>query len=218
MKFHNKFFLSFLFFFLLLSSTKDSLQKKILRHDNFTIECFVSLKNKKAKSNIKTYYWFKSGKVHHSQGEVGGYVLHDKFFKFYRNKQLAEQGYYNYGVKDGLWRIWFENGFIKEHINWKNGLKNGNYLLNDSLGNLIIKGKFKNNLKSGKWINYKKNDTIIYKNDVIVVKKENGESIFKRIFKSKKNEEKKPSFFKRLFSKKERKKDSLNNIKKQKKK
>ncbi|ELR73415.1 hypothetical protein C900_04267 [Fulvivirga imtechensis AK7] len=45
----------------------------------------------------------------------------------------------------------YPNGQLKYEVSLKNGLKHGTYLEYDSLGNIIIKGRYKNNLKSGTW-------------------------------------------------------------------
>ena len=45
----------------------------------------------------------------------------------------------------------FENGQVKFEVALKEGLKNGTYIEYDSLGNIIVKGKYKNDKKTGVW-------------------------------------------------------------------
>ncbi|MEQ9167460.1 MAG: hypothetical protein RLO12_14480 [Fulvivirga sp.] len=45
----------------------------------------------------------------------------------------------------------FPNGQLKFEVPLKDGLKHGRYEEYDSLGNLIIKGRYKNDQKSGTW-------------------------------------------------------------------
>lgn len=201
----------------------DDIQKKIIRSQGFDIECYVSLKKEKSFHNEKVYYWFKSGAIHNSLAASGGLLLHSSFTKHYKSNQLAEKGEFHYGVKNGSWKEWYENGKIKRINSWKKGVKNGLFSSYDSLGNMIEKGYYKNNLKVNTWINYKTKDTIHYQKGNLIIKDSlnKKEGFFKRIFKKKdstskikskpkKIKEEKPkkdNFFKRLFKKKEREND-----------
>lgn len=155
---------------LLLSITSD-IQKKIIRDGEFDIICYVSLKEIKKFSNDKKYFWFKNSQVHNSVSKVGGLALHDEFNKFYRTKQLAESGTFNYGLKEGQWKSWHVNGNIKTKIDWTDGYKNGKYLEYNKDGALIISGTYKNNEKRNTWINHKEKDTTYFKGDSIYTSK-----------------------------------------------
>ena len=116
-----------------------------------------------------------------------------------------------------------ENGKVKKVNEWQKGIKNGLFFSYDSLGNMVEKGKYRNNIKVNTWINYKTKDTIHYKKGEAILtdplNKKDG--FFKRVFKKKdansskkekskkvkKANQKKPkkdNFFKRLFNKKEK--------------
>lgn len=191
------------------------LRKKITDRQ-FRYEFFVSERSPHAKTKV-TYYWFKGGLIHHSEGAYSGEVLDGDFEKFYLSNQLAEKGQFKNGKKVGLWKTWYENGVLATTQEWAGGQKNGNFFLYDSEGNLIEKGLFRANRKNGKWINYLRKDTLKYYKDKLVVKKEKksinvNDSIDQT--KSKKSnpnsltnsqpttKEKRDSFFKRLFKKK----------------
>ncbi len=150
--------------FICLAFSSD-LQKKIVRQGAFDIECYIALKEINTFNTNKIYYWYKSGEIHQSQSNIGGNVLHNTFIKYYRSNQLAEKGDFNYGLKTDVWKSWHENGQLKLQEYWNNGYKDGDVTKYDVDGNLILKGKYKNNLKVGQWINYKTKDTTYYKNN-----------------------------------------------------
>lgn len=199
---------------LLFAHTIPSTQKKIIREGKYDIECYVASKSLKKYKEHKVYFWYKSREVHNSKGMSGGQVLDGEFKKFFKSNQLAEQGYFDMGLKKDRWYTWFENGQTKSITNWKKGLRHGNYKEFDSLGNLVLTGKFKKNEKHGKWINYKSDDTIKYKRGKIIIKKIDSTKsggFFRKLFRSKKRDSlpsskndtlKKRGFFKKLFSKK----------------
>lgn len=114
----------------------------------------------------KTYYWFKSGEIHHSLSNIGGYVLHNSYIKYYRSNQLAEKGVFHYGLKTGVWEGWHENGQLKFKEYWNNGYKDGEFMAYDVDGHLELKGTYRNNLKVGYWVNYKTKDTLYYKKNI----------------------------------------------------
>jgi len=191
----------------------NDVQKKTIRNGAFDIDCYVLIEDSKVACDIdKTYYWFKAGEIHTSQSSAGGKLLHDRYVKYFRSNQMAENGSFHYGLKDGTWKTWYKNGQLKTFVEWHKGAKNGKYTTFDDLGNELEKGKYKNNVKSGQWINVKEKDTLVYKKGTIFLPEENTKEKkgFKRLFKkksktksnTKNNTAKKPGFFKRLFSKK----------------
>ena len=202
---------------ILCLSFSTAIQKKSIRENGFDIECYVSLKKLTSFELGKTYYWYKSGGLHQSEYSAGGLVLHDVYSKYYRSNQIAEQGVFNYGLKNGVWKGWHTNGVLKEHEEWKNGFKHGAFITYDDKGVKTSFGEYKNNLKSGVWINYITKDTTSYVKDKAQPKKEKKASIFKRLFKKKDSSKtietpeekatsksKKDNFFKRLFKKKKK--------------
>ncbi|WKK80554.2 DUF3352 domain-containing protein [Marivirga arenosa] len=58
---------------------------------------------------------------------------------------------------------YFENGEVKFEVSLKDGKKQGRYFQFDSLGNMIIKGRYKNDEKSGIWRFYDENGELIRK-------------------------------------------------------
>jgi antitoxin component YwqK of YwqJK toxin-antitoxin module len=191
--------------FLIFLSTSSDTQRKLIKQNNFDIECNVYLKLLKNFDNTKEYFWFKSSEVHSSIGTSGGFVLHKDFKKYYRSNQLAQSGNFHYGLKDGIWQEWHNNGKIRSIIHWKNGVKHGNYQTFDTKGKKLISGYFRNNDSTKAWINHTLKDTTYFKKGK--ASNEKSKSLFQRVFKKRDSLEKqtlkkeKSSWLKRLFKK-----------------
>lgn len=171
--------------FLLLVSMSSDFQKKRIRSGEFDIECYVYIKPMDEFIPGKEYYWFKAGEIHNSVSTSGGLVLHKEYFKYYRSNQMAEKGQFDFGLKDGIWQTWFENGQVESYTEWKEGFKHGKYLAYNQNGELVQSGQYRNNKPVKTWIDYKSKDTIFYKQDSAYVDKPKTktglliESIFK---------------------------------------
>lgn len=176
-------FLYILLVFLLVSFS-DPYTIKRISDVNFRYE-FYTTENKVNPKKSKTYYWFKGGLIHYSQAGITGDLLNDKFIKMYHSNQLAEQGEFKEGLKEGLWKTWHPNGKIQTIQYWDNGLKSGNYYCYDDKGDMIVKGNYRHDVINGKWIDYVKKDTIVYSRGVVVVKK----TVLSKVEKYKLNQE-----------------------------
>ncbi|NMH85954.1 toxin-antitoxin system YwqK family antitoxin [Flavivirga algicola] len=183
-------------------------QRKVIRYNGFDIECYVSLKKTNHFNKNKTYYWYKSGEIHQSLSTSGGLVLHKKYLKYYKGNQLVEQGTFSFGLKIGDWKTWYKNGKLKTNEAWVNGHRNGHFKAYDSLGNLIEKGNYKNNLKDGYWIDLVKKDTIYHKNDFEF--KERPKNLVERLLRKRDSLEKVQI---KADRKAKRKHDSINRVK-----
>jgi antitoxin component YwqK of YwqJK toxin-antitoxin module len=58
---------------------------------------------------------------------------------------------------------YYENEKVKFEVSLKDGLKHGRYFQYDSLGNMIIKGRYRDDEKSGTWRYYDENGDLIKK-------------------------------------------------------
>jgi antitoxin component YwqK of YwqJK toxin-antitoxin module len=139
---------------------------------------------------LKSYYWFKARAVHHAIGGYSGQLLHGEFSKYYLSNQLAAQGVFQQGLKNGVWKAWFENGNLKMITRWKNGLQHGIAIAYAENGTVRTKGRYTNNMKQGEWIDFEKKDTLRYKKGELVVVKEKQKdttksNIFNRLFQKK---------------------------------
>lgn len=194
--------LSILFFsFFILSSftsSTDPILKKRITDKEFKYEFFVTPKKPEIKSD-RVYYWFKGGAIHTSEYGISGELLNDDFEKFYLSNQLAEKGQFKKGLKIGVWKTWHPNGVLETSIYYNEGLKKGTFYKYTDKGVLLEKGRYRSNKKQGKWINYNSNDTLVYKNDKIVIPKNKKSK--KETEENASPEQKKPGFFKKMFTK-----------------
>lgn len=204
------------------AQTKE-VQFKRSQNKEFNQEYYVLIgsANLPSYENDKRYFWFKNLQVHQSVGRSGGFLLHGKFVSYYKGHELAEEGNFSFGLKDGVWRYWNKEGNITRVENWKSGSYNGELLDYDSTGTLNQKISFRNGKKNG--VAYIGNDTLRYRNGNLhgmtyqtssgirkVGKYNNGVKTGKWIegsdtlfYKNGKAEPFKP-FFKRLFPKKDK--------------
>lgn len=201
-----KLFLFINFFIGFLFCSDSFSDRKVISDDNFNYT-FHTTNKEISKFNLrKEYYWYKSGKIHSSFGNVAGHILDGNFKKTFKNNEIAEQGNFHKGLKDKAWISWYKNGKIKEIKNWNKGFLSGSYKKFDSNGNFLLLGKYVNNKKNGRWINFSNNDTLFYKN---------GRNIIKDVSQSQPTSDsihvfhKLNSFFKKTFHKKSSEKDSL---------
>jgi antitoxin component YwqK of YwqJK toxin-antitoxin module len=136
-------------------------------------------------------------KVHisyNSNGEKDG-----KYFKYYNNGKLSEEGtykngklngittyyyengkkksedYYSYDVLNGKSREWYDTGELKSEINYKNGEFNGSNVIWFKNGSIKLKGNYLNGSLEGEaivWNNTTKSYFVeIYKNNELITKK-----------------------------------------------
>ncbi len=161
--------------------------RRIISDDNFNYVFYISDKNSNNYKNYKDYYWFKTGKVNSSKGGSNGKLLHGIYKKSYKDRVLAEQGEFHYGLKDKEWVSWYNNGEIKEIHNWNKGIATGKYQKYLESGELLITGTYRSNRKHGRWINHQVKDTLYFKKGETVVEQPEEEKIEKTEDVEKKN-------------------------------
>lgn len=130
------------------------LDKRTVKDRDFTYYFYVSPKERKVPADDnRMYYWLHNGKISNSEGAYYGSLLKGEFSVLDRNDQLTEQGEFKEGLKDGVWRTWDANGYLKNVYSYRNGLLHGANL-NYEKGNLISKVQYRRGLKHGKAIYY----------------------------------------------------------------
>lgn len=188
--------------------------KRYYSDTDYLYEFHIDLSKKKIKLKEKvTYYWYKSKQIQSNTFGFDGKLLHGTYSKkTLKTKQLIENGLFKYGIKKGLWKKWHLNGKLATIENWKKGLKNGDFKKFNLEGKIVIQGKYKDDKKTGVWIDYQKKDTLFYKNGLLTNKnsfKKFVKSIFKKGKKSKRKDtstkENKQSFWKKIFGEKTKK-------------
>ncbi len=171
-----------------------------LRHfttAQYKMDFYISSTQKKINYTDTLYYhWFKSQKLHITQGGSAGNLLHGNFQKFHTNGQLAERGEFKYGLKDGEWMTWYESGELKSKLIYKKGILNGSFSTYSKDGKTTEKGKFKKGRKKHK--KQKKDQSIEeeeqapwYKRIFQIEKKENPEKEAKRLARRTRQQERK---------------------------
>ncbi|HMR84415.1 MAG TPA: hypothetical protein PKE30_14830 [Niabella sp.] len=103
---------------------------------------FMITDDSRITSYTKYYHWFKSGRIHTTQGSYYGKLLHGTYKVIDTERHLLEEGKFRKGLKTGLWRTWYENGTLKSSWNRRFGLFGNYYNIReyDHKGNLIKKG------------------------------------------------------------------------------
>lgn len=117
---------------------------------------------KKARANY-TYYWYYAGTINHNQGGFSGKLIHGKYEVFNSQRKLLSQGNFLYGVKQGNWIRWNENGTKIESCSFTNGLLNGTFKTFDRSGYVLSKIIYKKGLPDGIAAYYSIDTTIIKK-------------------------------------------------------
>ena len=188
------FFLLICVFIISCGVHPDYLQNKKIQTTAYKEDITVVTKSSLV-SSYRTYYWYKSNEIHESKGGYGGHLLHNTYTKYFITNELQEQGKFVFGLKDGEWKEWYQNGQLKSVTNWVKGQRSGGYWFYNDEGELLTRGKYQQDKKKGKWINYVSKDTIVYKQGKPFVKKKKDttqkESFFKRIFKKREKTEEK---------------------------
>ncbi|PRY48082.1 hypothetical protein B0I27_11616 [Arcticibacter pallidicorallinus] len=121
-----------------------------------------------------TYYWFKAGKIYHTQGGYSGRLLNGHFSSFYLTKNLKEEGDFKKGIKSGLWRSWRESGILEKAAYYRKGQENGRFFTYDDSG--VVKqigrmkgGKFHGNVKT--YVSQDSVTDVYYRNGAVAAKK-----------------------------------------------
>ncbi|HWZ34690.1 MAG TPA: hypothetical protein VNW51_00945 [Mucilaginibacter sp.] len=121
----------------------------------------------------KFYYWASGNSIHATQGGFSGRLLNGRYAEYYPNKNLKQQGLFKKGLKEGVWKLWSDNGQLIEWYTWDSGIKSGEFCLYDDHGNLKQSGRYKNNVLNGRIRNFDsgKVTTLSYRNGTVVNKK-----------------------------------------------
>ncbi len=135
------------------TSERVALSHKVRNYDSFICD-FNIIETKSFKSKLNdsvVYYSFFQGDIVGNKGSYYGNLLHGDYVKLLDTGKIEEQGQYRFGTKNGKWKYWNSNGELKRIENWKNGLLNGDYWKQDSLGNRY-EINYKNNVKNSEKI------------------------------------------------------------------
>jgi len=110
----------------------------------------------------------KSIKIEHNGKMVrhGTNYVYDIFqYEGENNEYLREISNYEYGKKHGQSEVFFiykKKRYLKENLNYVNGLRDGDYVRWNPKGNIYISGQFSNDIETGIWKYYHPDESIQY--------------------------------------------------------
>jgi len=85
-----------------------------------------------------------------------------------KERFIKLKGAFKNGLREGLWLTYYQDNSLKDAIQYKNNLMNGEYRHFDTKGNLEVVGHFVNNKREGSWT-FKAGRVISqYQNDKVV--------------------------------------------------
>ncbi len=100
------------------------------------------------------YTWFRSGKIEHNVGGIGGPILRGTYLVYSSQSSLRTKGKFRRGYKKGKWTSWYPNGMVEKKYNFSRGWLEGRREEYSEEGRLIAKGAFKKGKPVGKHVNY----------------------------------------------------------------
>ncbi|MCH5718184.1 toxin-antitoxin system YwqK family antitoxin [Niabella hibiscisoli] len=109
------------------------------------------------------YYWFKSGRIHKTQGGYYGKLLHGNYKVVDRDRHLLEEGQFKKGQKTGLWRSWYTDGVLQSTRRKRFGFWNNSYAIKeyDANGNTIKSGFENKDLFTGYQVNLQGDSSVV---------------------------------------------------------
>ncbi len=146
--------------------------------DSTKIVANILAEKKEIKPNLDDYYYTViNRKVYKTRGGYTGKLLHGEYMEQYITGELLTKGTFFLGRKDGVWKVWFPNGELKEVITWKKGGKDGEFREYNNIGELLEKGKFHNGSMN---VKKKKKKWDLFKKKVVEGKNKNEKNEYNR--------------------------------------
>ncbi|MGJ7030929.1 hypothetical protein [Niabella hirudinis] len=107
------------------------------------------------------YTWFKSGRIHTTEGGYYGKLLHGYYKVVDKERRLLEEGRFKRGEKKGRWRTWHTNGRLQSltHKRFWDGAWRIDAYAPD--GQRIKKGFEKNNQFTGRQVEMVKDSAVV---------------------------------------------------------
>ncbi len=136
---------------------------------------------KKVEPN-RYYFWSDRTKIFKTYGAANDLVLDGEFTKFYSDGQIFEKGKFDQGLKDGVWRIWNNDGSLQKEEFYDSGLLHGE--ITTFFNDTTIIQEYRKGLQHGhkKWV---------YNDDVVKDEKYRKGHLVQRDEKRTKSKEKK---------------------------
>jgi hypothetical protein len=132
--------------------------------DTLKATFFITDKVPQHLKDKRFYYWYTSNQLNITQGGYSGRLLDGDFKSFYAHKNIKEHGEFKKGLKSGIWKSWYPNGVLQQKVAWSYGNKNGTFQEFDAKGRLSREGYYKANELHGKVAVYHRKDSVDYFN------------------------------------------------------
>ena len=121
-----------------------ALNRITLNRKDTIYQFFVQKVPEKFKLQLdQDYFWFAPDTILMTKGAYDGKLLHGSYKVFYPNKNLKEEGYFEHGLRTGLWRTWTIEGRMTAMTNWVKGKKEGPFTEFGPEGNILNSGVYK---------------------------------------------------------------------------
>jgi hypothetical protein len=72
--------------------------------------------------NDRYYFWVLDNVIRSTQGGFSGTLLNGHYVAYYPNKNLKEEGGFDRGLKEGVWKTWDRKGALTNVTNWDEGI------------------------------------------------------------------------------------------------
>lgn len=117
----------------------------IIDYSDSLVRTHVLLKKETIKTELSlTYYWHDKGILSQNMGDYTGELLHGEYLVFGKNKKLIRKGYFDKGIKQGVWKKWNEKGLLLCVEEYHKGKLHGEVILYDEYGNSRIVRNYRN--------------------------------------------------------------------------
>jgi hypothetical protein len=122
----------------------------IITSNKETIRASVNIENKKIRiDNDRLYFGYYLNKLYRTQGEIQGRPLDGKFSRYDLNNNILESGNFEMGLKEGIWKLFSNGGYLIEVAEYQKGMLHGHRLIYKG-GQPDILEKYRNGKLKGK--------------------------------------------------------------------
>jgi antitoxin component YwqK of YwqJK toxin-antitoxin module len=153
----------------------DATIKRYINTNDSIVEFNVLSFEKQVKTKAEcNYNWYQSDRIQQTENGYSGKLLHGLYQVFYYpSMKLKSQGNLKNGLRNGIWKSWYQNSNLKTKNSWKKGKLNGQCFFYNEKGEIAEILNYKNGILHG--------DCEYYKNGKLVITKKfkNGQEFIK---------------------------------------
>ena len=119
--------------------TPSMIREIVLSNSDSTVTFYILIKNNSKhdlKNNVN-YYWYVPETINKNKGGFAGNLLHGEYIVADNKNRLVTNGSFSEGLKNGIWKTWWDNGELRSSVEWKDGMEDGTANYYDKNGNLL---------------------------------------------------------------------------------